>query len=76
MPNFNSFQELLDYCDQKQCSITEAALQYEQAYSGRDKDDILNGMRAILQQMRDTVASGIDSEEKSMSGLTGGMLSG
>lgn len=72
MPNFSSFQELLAYCDQKQCSISDAALQYEEAYSGRDREDILNGMRAILQQMRDTVASGIDSEEKSMSGLTGG----
>lgn len=72
MPNFSSFHELLDYCQQKQCSITDAALQYEESYSGRDRDDILNGMRAILQQMRDTVASGIHSEEKSMSGLTGG----
>ncbi|WP_373531088.1 L-serine ammonia-lyase, iron-sulfur-dependent, subunit alpha [Vampirovibrio sp.] len=72
MPNFNSFQELLHYCQEKHCSISEAALQYEEAYSGKNREEILSGMRVILQQMRDTVESGIHSEEKSMSGLTGG----
>jgi L-serine dehydratase len=72
MSNFNSFQELLDYCRQHQCSISEAALRYEERYSGKSRDEILAGMRAILQQMRDTVASGIISDEKSMSGLSGG----
>jgi L-serine dehydratase len=72
MPNFNSFEELLSFCHQQQCSVSEAALRYEEAYSGKNRDEILNGMRAILQQMRDTVASGIHSEEKSMSGLSGG----
>jgi L-serine dehydratase len=72
MSNFNSFQELLDFCRTNHCSVSEAALRYEEAYSGRNREDILNGMRTILQQMRDTVASGIDSDEPSMSGLTGG----
>jgi len=72
MPNFNSFTELLNYCEEKQCSVSEAALQYEEAYSGRNRDDILDGMRGILQQMRDTIASGIASQERSMSGLSGG----
>lgn len=72
MSNFSSFQELLDYCAQHQCSVSEAALRYEERYSGKNRDDILAGMRVILQQMRDTVASGIISEEKSMSGLSGG----
>jgi L-serine dehydratase len=72
MSNFNSFQELLDYCKQNKCSVSEAALRYEERYSGKNRDEILAGMRVILQQMRDTVASGIVSEEKSMSGLSGG----
>jgi L-serine dehydratase len=72
MPNFNSFQELLDYCEEKRCSVSEAALQYEEAYSGKNRAEILDGMRVILQQMRDTIASGIASEERSMSGLSGG----
>lgn len=72
MANFSSFQELLDFCQTQQCSVADAALGYEEAYSGQSRDTILNGMRAILQQMRDTVASGIASDEPSMSGLTGG----
>ncbi len=72
MAQFNSFQDVLAYCQTNGCSFSEAALQYEQSYSGRNRDDILQGMRVILQQMRDTVASGIISSEKSMSGLTGG----
>jgi L-serine dehydratase len=72
MPNFNSFQELLTYCQDNQCGVAEAALRYEEAYSGKQREEILAGMRAILQQMRDTVSSGINSTEKSMSGLTGG----
>jgi L-serine dehydratase len=72
MPNFNSFEELLNFCQQNRCSVSEAALHYEEAYSGKNRDEILNGMRAILQQMRDTVASGIQSDEPSMSGLSGG----
>jgi L-serine dehydratase len=70
--NYQSFKELLQYCQENQCSIGEAALRYEEAFSGRDRSAILEGMGAILQQMRDTVSSGIDSEEKSMSGLSGG----
>ncbi len=72
MPNFNAFEELLTYCRENQCAISEAALQYEETYSGQNRATILDGMRTILQQMRDTVTSGIDSEEKSMSGLSGG----
>lgn len=72
MPNFNSFQELLTYCQDHQCGVAEAALRYEEAYSGKQREEILAGMETILQQMRDTVASGIHSTEKSMSGLTGG----
>lgn len=72
MSNFNSFAELLDYCRANQCSVSEAALRYEETYSGKQREAILEGMRAILQQMRDTVQSGIASDEKSMSGLSGG----
>lgn len=72
MSLYNTFNELLDYCAQNQCSIADAALAQEKALSGKNRDEILQGMRGILQQMRDTIESGIDSEEKSMSGLSGG----
>lgn len=72
MTLYNSFEELLTYCDEHQCSIADAALTQEGRLSGRNREELLGGMRTILQQMRDTVASGVASEEKSMSGLTGG----
>ena len=46
MPNFNSFEELLTFCGQQKCSVSEAALRYEEAYSGKDREEILNGMGA------------------------------
>lgn len=72
MTQFDSFQELLDYCQENHCSISEAAVRYEEMHSGRSRVEILAGMEAILRQMRETIASGIHSDEKSMSGLTGG----
>lgn len=72
MSKYQSFQELLEYCGENQCTIAEAALHYEASLSGKSHDEIKAGMQVILQQMRDTIASGIDSEEKSMSGLSGG----
>ncbi|MEB3287953.1 MAG: L-serine ammonia-lyase, iron-sulfur-dependent, subunit alpha [Vampirovibrionales bacterium] len=72
MTLYENFGDLLAYCDKENCSIAEAALVYETQYSGQTREDILKGVRAIAQQMRDTIASGIDSDEKSMSGLSGG----
>ncbi len=72
MPNFDSFKSLLEYCREQQCAISEAALRYEESQSGKPREEILQGLRGIVQQMRDTIASGIASDEKSMSGLSGG----
>lgn len=72
MTAYENFKELLTQCQTDNCSIADAALQYEERFSGEKREDILKGVRQILQQMRDTIASGIDSEEKSMSGLSGG----
>jgi L-serine dehydratase len=72
MTQYESFNDLLAFCREHQCSIAEAAITYEETVSGRDRESTLAGMRAIVQQMRDTIASGIASDEKSMSGLSGG----
>jgi L-serine dehydratase len=72
MIQYHSFEELLAYCAKENCTIADAALAYEEANTGRAKDSIEEGMRTILQQMRDTINSGIASDEPSMSGLSGG----
>jgi L-serine dehydratase len=72
MPDFNSFTALLDYCQQEQCTISDAALRYEESYSGNTPQSSLVKMKALLEQMRSTVSQGIHSSVPSLSGLSGG----
>jgi len=72
MPGFQSFQALLAHCQEHRCSIAEAALAYEASFSGKSTEMILEGMESLLRQMRQTIADGVVSQEKSMSGLSGG----
>ncbi len=72
MKPYETFKDLLEYCQTNRCSVAEAALRMEEASSGQPREVILERLRTILQQMRSTIASGITSDEKSMSGLSGG----
>lgn len=69
---FDSFTELLTYCQENNCSIAEAAIANEQMNTGQDREAILSGIRTLLAQMRETIEAGIESIEKSVSGLSGG----
>lgn len=73
MNKFASFKALLAYCQSEACSIGEAALRYEESLGERTREEILQGVGQILEQMRATIESGLYSEEKSLSGLTGGL---
>jgi len=70
--SFTSFTDLLAYCQQNQCAIWQAAVTLEHLNHGRSEAEILAKMAAIVAQMEATIQSGIVSEEKSMSGLSGG----
>lgn len=72
MNKFATFKELLAYCQAEQCSIGEAALRYEESLGDYSQEQILERVGNILQQMQQTIQSGLYSEEKSLSGLTGG----
>lgn len=72
MPNFETFSELIGYCEDNNLSVAEAAIAREMSNTGQDRESILAGMRNLLDQMRATIQSGIASEEKSFSGLSGG----
>ncbi len=72
MNKFANFKDLLAYCETENCSIGEAALRYEVSLGDRTTEAILQGVQTILSQMKDTIQSGLLSEEKSMSGLSGG----
>lgn len=72
MNKFIAFKDLLAWCEAQSCSLGEAAIQYELSLGNRNRDEVLEGVRHILLQMRETIDSGLYSEEKSLSGLTGG----
>ena len=71
---FNKFTDVLAYCEEHHCSVGQAALDYELS---RNPDTNAEAVRAkslqLIQQMRATIESGLFCEEKSMSGLSGGM---
>jgi L-serine dehydratase len=69
---YQSFKELLEVCQEKQLPIWEVAVAFEAANSGSDTDTILSRMAALVQQMKDTIDSGVTSSEPSLSGLSGG----
>ncbi len=72
MSDFQSFDQLLTYCQERQTSIWQAALTQEVEDSGRSEEVILDGIHQLVAQMRATIESGITSEAPSMSGLSGG----
>jgi len=69
---FTTFKEVLAYCNEHQCSLGQAAMAFEKSKSERTLDEIRQGVAVILAQMEATIESGLYSEEKSMSGLSGG----
>lgn len=69
---FPNFKALLTYCHEQQVSIGDAALAYEAARGNLTEQEVLSNVGKLLQQMEDTVNSGLYSEEKSLSGLSGG----
>ncbi len=72
MSCFESFEDLLKYCHEKNFSLAEAAIEDEIQESGRSREEILAHMNTLVAQMAETIESGIHSTEKSMSGLSGG----
>jgi L-serine dehydratase len=70
---FNTFKELLAYCEKKQSSIGQAALALELAHDeSQTTGGILSRVQILLDQMEATIQSGLASDEKSLSGLSGG----
>lgn len=72
MSQFSKFTDLLAHCQETQSSIGQVALQYEVARGEKTEAEIRAGVNQILQQMKKTIANGLYSDEKSMSGLVGG----
>ncbi|HPB50252.1 MAG TPA: L-serine ammonia-lyase, iron-sulfur-dependent, subunit alpha, partial [Myxococcota bacterium] len=72
---FNSFEELIDYCRDRDMSLLDVVVSVESAYQRTTADDIHRQMLAYWKRMERSVTAGIGSSRSSMFGLSGGSAS-
>ncbi len=72
MSYFESFDALLAHCLDNHCSIVDAALESESQEQDLSVELLFQKVSVLVQQMEETIKSGIDSSDPSMSGLSGG----
>ncbi|QGU96236.1 L-serine ammonia-lyase, iron-sulfur-dependent, subunit alpha [Clostridium bovifaecis] len=68
----NSGKELIEACEQKNCTIWEYTLQSEVENSGLTKEQVFEKMRKTLHVMQHSSNYALENEVKSVSGLIGG----
>jgi L-serine dehydratase len=69
---FDSAKALLALCQERNCSLSEAALQREHADSGAATEVLLGRMENYFGVMQEAVRGGLAIEHRSPSGLSGG----
>ncbi len=72
MSHFESFEALLTHCKETKSTIADAALESEAQEADEKAELLFERMMALVQQMSETIESGVSSTEPSMSGLSGG----
>lgn len=70
--NFKNGKELLELCEEKNISISEAMINREIAISNHTREEIITQMEETYQVMKEAVESGIENSKKSLTGLIGG----
>ena len=70
--DFSNAKELLELCDNNKMSISEVMKQRECDESTSSKEEITEKMKRVLQIMRDSATTPINTPMKSMGGLIGG----
>jgi L-serine dehydratase len=70
--DYDSAIGLLELCDSGKISIAEVALRREAAEQDRPPDELLERMRGYYCKMRDSVRRGLEIDQLSPSGLSGG----
>jgi len=69
---FNTAEELINLCQERNMPIGKIALETEIKATGVPEAELLEKMRKVLQVMRDSASAGLTKEIKSLSGLSGG----
>jgi L-serine dehydratase len=66
---FNDFKEWKAYCEEKNLSLFEPVLEYEQDQKGHNPDDVWEGLQNAYDVMRDAVKTGLEEDMTSRSGM-------
>lgn len=69
---FRNVEELIQQCEDKQCSISDLMIEQEVAVHDRSREDIIAQMERNLEVMERAANRGILEQVRSVSGLTGG----
>lgn len=65
----NSFEDILRYCREMKATIPEVMIEYEVRKTGRSREQVIEGVRKILNVMIESVNNGLTRDVKSPSGL-------
>ncbi len=65
----NSFEDILRYCDDLKATIPEVMIEYEVRKTGKTREQVIDGVRKILNVMIESVKTGLTRDVKSPSGL-------
>ena len=70
--DFSNAKKLLELCDSNGMSISEVMKQREYDEGTSSKEEIIKKMRRVLEIMRDSATTPVNTPMKSMGGLIGG----
>ncbi len=65
----NSFEDILRYCRELKMTIPDVMVEYEVRKTGKTRQQVIDGVRKILNVMIESVNAGLTREVKSPSGL-------
>lgn len=65
----NSFEDILKYCREMKTTIPEVMIEYEIRKTGKTREQVIEGVRKILNVMIESVNNGLTRDVKSPSGL-------
>lgn len=65
----NSFEDILRHCNELNATIPEVMIEYEVRKTGKTRQQVIDGVRKILNVMIESVNNGLTRDVKSPSGL-------
>jgi L-serine dehydratase len=65
----NTFEDILRYCRQLNATIPEVMIEYEIKKTGKTREQVIDGLRKILNVMLESVENGLTRDVKSPSGM-------